>query len=133
MDYRAMYDRDYLGAWDLPSGKDVTVTMKRVEAATLTGQGGRKTKKPVVWFEGKEKGLALCKTNAKTIAGMYGNNTASWGGKRIALYSTQTQFGSETVECIRIRGTIPRGKVTETPPEERTHAIEEPHDAAEPE
>lgn len=106
-DFRSMYDRDYIYAFDL-AGKDVTVTISRVEAATLTGQGGRKTKKPVVFFEGKDRGLALCKTNSKQIAALYGNDTDKWLGKKITLYPTTTMFGTETMECIRVRPQVPK-------------------------
>jgi len=108
-DYRSFYDRDYIGHWDL-EGKDITVTIDRVARGELTTQGGRKSKKPVVFFVGKEKGLALNKTNGKTIAAMYGSDTATWAGKQITLYPTTTTFGSEQVECIRIRPTVPSTK-----------------------
>lgn len=107
MDYRAMFDRDYVGAWDL-NGREVTVTICKVEAATLTGQGGRKTRKPVIHFEGKDKGLALNKTNGKIIANMYGPDTAQWLGKSITIYPTQTEMGGETVDCIRVRPRVPQ-------------------------
>lgn len=111
-DYRSMYDRDYLAAFDL-GGKDVTVTISRVEGKELTGQGGRKAKKPVIWFEGKDKGMALNKTNGKTIAAMYSNDTTAWVGKRITLYPTTTSMGGETVDCLRIRPKVPEGKKSE--------------------
>lgn len=106
MDYRAMFDRDYIGAWDL-QGKDVTVTISRVQAGELTAQGGRKSKKPIIWFEGREKGLVLNKTNAKTIAAMYGTDTTEWPGKRITMFPTTTTMGSDTVDCIRVRPQVP--------------------------
>lgn len=109
MDYRGMFDRDFIGAWDL-QGRDVTVTISKVVAATLTAQGGRKSKKPVVFMDGTEKGFALNKTNAKCIASMYGNNTDNWIGKRVTLYPTQVGFGNETVDAIRVRPTVPKGK-----------------------
>lgn len=113
MDYRAMFDRDYVGAWEL-EGKDVTVTICKVEAKTLTAQGNRKTKKPVIWFHGKEKGLALNKTNSKVIAAMYGNDTSQWIDKSITIYPTQTEMSGETVDCIRVRPRIPQ-----SPPQSR--------------
>jgi hypothetical protein len=108
-DYRSMFDRDYIGSWDL-AGHDVTVKIIKVQAGELTGQGGRKAKKPFCWFEGKEKGLVLNKTNAKTVAALYGPITEQWIGKQITLYPTQTQMGGETVDCIRIRPQIPKTK-----------------------
>ena len=104
--YMTMFDRDYIGAFDL-DGKDATVTIVSVTAGQLTAPGGKKNKKPVVKFEGKEKGLALNKTNCKTIAGLYGVDTEAWVGKQITLYPTTTTFGAEEVHCIRVRPTIP--------------------------
>lgn len=110
-DYRKKFDRDYIYSYDL-DGKDVTVTIREVKAGELVGQGGRKAKKPVLYFEESRdnKGLALCKTNAKIIAALYGNDDDKWVGKRITLFPTTTTFGSEVVECIRIRPTVPEAK-----------------------
>jgi hypothetical protein len=104
-DYRGMFDREYIGAWDIP--KDTTVTIARVVAGELTGQGGKKAKKPLIYFEKAEKGFAANKTNCKIIAAMYGTDTAAWVGKRITLYATTTTMGAETVDCIRVRPQVP--------------------------
>ena len=108
-DYRTMFDRDYIGHFDLPQGRDVTVTISKVVAGQLTAMGGRKSKKPVVYFEGKEKGLICNKTNSKTIASLYGNYVESWVGKRITLYVSMTRNpeGGDDVQCIRIRPQAP--------------------------
>lgn len=107
--WKSMMDRDYIYAFDL-NGKDVVVTIARITGGTLTGDGGRKSKKPVAFFEGKEKGLALNATNCKTIAKLFGSNdTDRWIGRQITLYPTTTEMGGETKDCIRVRTTIPRG------------------------
>ncbi len=97
-----MMDRDYIYAFDL-QGKDVTVTIEKVTGGELTGQGGRKAKKPLAFFRGKQKPLALNSTNCKTIAALYGNDTTEWAGKAITLYPTTTTMGGDTVDCIRVR------------------------------
>lgn len=107
-DYRGMFQSDYLGAWDLPAGKDVVVTIAAISVEQLTNSRGKKEQKPVLTFDGKKKGVVMNKTNCKTIAALYGNDTAQWIGKRIALYATQTQFGNDTVDCIRVRGAVPK-------------------------
>jgi hypothetical protein len=107
MDYRAMFDREYIGSWDL-GNRDVTVTITRVEAKKLRNQKGENLK-PVVWFDGKEKGFVCNKTNAKTIATLYGNDTEKWLGKRVTLYVTTTSIGGETMDCIRVRPTVAIG------------------------
>lgn len=111
-DVRKLYDKAYIYAYDL-EGREVTVTIESVVGGTLVGTGGTKNKKPVVKFKGTEKGLALNITNASVIAGMYGGfDSEKWIGKRITLYPTTTTFGSQTVECIRIRNVIPKGAGT---------------------
>jgi len=107
MDYRSFFDRDYIAAFDL-NGKDVTLTISKAIGGELTAQGGRKSKRPVVYFEGREKAMVLNRTNGKTIAALYGNDVNAWVGKQITLFPTTTTFGSETVECIRIRPAVPQ-------------------------
>lgn len=107
-DYRAMYDRKYVGAWDL-SGKDVTVKIVRVVAEELQNRQG-KNKKPVVYFDGTDKGFALNKTNGQIIASMYGPRTRDWVGKCITIYPTQVSFGRDQVDAIRVRPGIPKDK-----------------------
>ncbi len=121
MHWKAMMERDYLFAFDL-QGRDVAVTIEKVTAGQLVGEGGRKTKKPVCYFKGKSKPLALNSTNCKTIAALYGNDTEGWLGKRVTLYPTVTQFGGVDVECIRVRPQAPSGKADRT---ERTEQPEE--------
>lgn len=115
--FKSFFDRDYIYAFDL-NGKDVTVEISKVVQGELTGSGGRKARKPVAYFKGKEKGLALNSTNCKTIAALYGNDTTAWVGKRITLYPTTTTMGGDTVECIRVRPRAPNGnaKTDAVPP-----------------
>lgn len=127
MDVRKLYDKEYLYAYDL-EGKDVTVIIESVKGGTLVGTGGKSNKKPVIRFKGKEKALALNITNARIIAGLYGGfDSQLWIGKSITLYPTTTTFGSQTVECIRIRNIKPRtrnGADTETAPAETASTSE---------
>lgn len=114
-DYRSMFDSAYIGAWNLVDKKgrprEVTVTITDVKAETLNN-GKSKNKKPVVYFAGSPLGIVINKTNAKAIAGMYGNDTTQWIGKLITLFPTQVQFGGETKDGIRVRPGIPKGGAT---------------------
>jgi len=105
MDYRTMFDSEYLGAWDLP--RDATVTIAGVKAGQLVGEKGRTAKKPIITFAGKQKAFAANKTNCRTIAAMYGTDTRQWVGKRITLYATTTEFGGKQMDCIRVRPQVP--------------------------
>lgn len=115
--WRSFTDRDYIFAYDL-KGKDVTLTIERVVGAVVTGEKGKKSKKPIIFFKEtkvdeqtqQKKGLVLNATNGKSIASLYGNETDEWVGKRVTLYPTTTESGGETVDCIRIRKRVPDGK-----------------------
>ena len=108
--YRAFFDTQYVGVWDL-DGADRIVTIAKVAPGTVGGQQGKaKSKKAIVTLREFEVPFACNVTNARTIAGMYGSDPREWVGKRIALYPTTTSFGGETVDCIRIRPTIPKGE-----------------------
>lgn len=110
-DYRSLYDKEYIGAWDLKE-KDVVVTIMKVKGGELTGPGGKKSKKPVLYMRNSTKGFAINATNGKAIAGMYGNHVEQWVGKRITLYKSMTRNpnGDGEVECIRVRPTVPAAK-----------------------
>jgi hypothetical protein len=109
-----MFDSDYLYAFHL-QGREVTVEIERVKGGEVTGSGGKKTRKPVCYFKGKAKPLALNKTNCKAIAGMYGTDTAKWVGRCVTIYPTTTSFGNETVDCIRVKPGVPQGKADSQP------------------
>ncbi len=68
-----------------------------------------------MFFRGKQKRLVLNKTNAKTIAGLYGDDTEGWIGKRITLVVREVEFEGSIVLAIRVSGRIPQPKPPETP------------------
>jgi hypothetical protein len=103
VDYRALFERDYLAAWEL-KGKDVTVTIDKVEPREMRVEGGAKMWKPVVFFVGKRKGLVLNITNAATIAALHGDDTDGWIGRPITLFAEKTTLKNKQVEGIRVRG-----------------------------
>lgn len=108
--WKKMMDNKYIYACDL-DGKDVTLTIDRVEAGVLDDKRkGKTAKKPFCFFRKAEKPLVLNATNCKTIAGMYGNDTDAWVGRRITLYPTTTEMGGESTECIRVRPVVPPDK-----------------------
>lgn len=103
------YPSKYLKAdVDVPEDGQVVMTIDRV-TMELLGKGKDAQEKPVVYFLETEKGLVLNKTNWKLIGQALGNDdTDSWDGKKIALYSADVQFGEEMTRGIRVSSRAPR-------------------------
>ena len=120
MDYRKMYDSKLLRSFDLEdeTGRkfDRVLVIKGCAAGELTSEGNKKDKLPILTFDAEPKQLGLNKTNGKVLAGMYGKDVRQWVGKAITVYATTTKFGRDTVDCVRIRPTIPVGKPGKAPP-----------------
>lgn len=103
-----LFPSKYLSADDL-RGKDHVVVIDAISPRDeLQRQGGKKEYKPVIRFKGRNKALVLNKTNARTIAKLYGNEVTAWIGKAITLYPTRVQFGGSDVDAIRVRPTEPQ-------------------------
>lgn len=102
----------FLKASDLGTSAPL-VTIDRVEVEPA---GRDREMKPVLYFKGKEKGVVLNKTNSNMIATLTGSrDTDDWAGCQIRIYATTTEFGGETVECIRIKGAGPQQQAARRP------------------
>lgn len=104
MNIEAAFPSKYLKAADL-QGKTVRVTIRTVLMEAI-GQGNNADQRPILYFQGKEKGLVLNKTNATTISTFYGPDTDDWTGRDLELFSVMTDYQGRPVEGLRVR--IPR-------------------------
>jgi hypothetical protein len=95
----------YLKAEDL-KGENVTVT---IEEFTREKVGSEKESKPVISFVNTLKKMVLNKTNADTIAKLYGGETDQWPGKRIILYPKDIEFQGKMVLALRVSLQKPAG------------------------
>jgi hypothetical protein len=92
----------YLKAADL-KGRNVVVTIDRAEYEQIGDD-----RKLILYFEGKEKGVVLNKTNANNIAATHGDDTDDWKGQQVVLFEAMVDFQGKTVPAIRIR--MPQAK-----------------------
>ena len=117
----------FLKASDL-AGAEPIVVMDRVEFEPV---GRDREMKAVLYFHGKQKGLVLNKTNANKITEITGTAlTEEWHGQRIRLYATETTFGGDTVDCVRVKpatkSVMPRmTKPAPPPPEDDGRPVED--------
>ena len=110
-DYRKFMDKNYLGAWDVPDGEDLVLTVDHVARDDVKNERGSE-KKLTLHFVEDYKPMILNATNSKNISQAYGSTKVEdWAGKRIAIHTEKvTAFGG-TTDALRIRPYPP--KVTE--------------------
>ena len=96
MDINQAFPSKYLKASDL-EGQRATVT---ISSATQEELGG--DLKVILYFQGKEKGMVLNKTNAYTISAMYGPITENWIGRQIEIFATMVTFQGQPVPALRV-------------------------------
>jgi hypothetical protein len=104
--WKKLINPDYIGAYALPSGQDMTVTIVSVSREVVVSTGGKKEECTVAKLF-SQKPLILNVTNSKMIAKLYGPFIEDWAGKQITLYASTTKLAGEVVECLRIRPVYP--------------------------
>ena len=87
----------YLKSADL-QGHAVKVTIKDVQSAPIGND-----RKLIMYFTGKDKGMVLNKTNARTIGDIFGDDTDDWRGKAVELFAMKVDFQGRMVDGLRVR------------------------------
>jgi arabinogalactan endo-1,4-beta-galactosidase len=109
MKISSAFPSKYLRAADLDD-RQVKVAISQI---TMEEVGTGEEPKPVLYFEGKDKGVVLNKTNASTIAAVYGDDTDDWIGAEIILFGAMVDFQGRSVAAIRCK--IPPRKPASKP------------------
>lgn len=115
--WKNQFNYDYLGAYSLPDGKDIILTIKEMKKESVTGANGQKSECFVAYFHENAKPMILNKTNCKTIEKMYKTpNIEEWVNKQIQVGSTRINAFGEMTDCLRVRAFIPKPIDTDTRP-----------------
>jgi F0F1-type ATP synthase alpha subunit len=111
MNVDTAYESDYLRACDFDNGKTMRLKIKKVIKGELQVAGtSKKQRKPVIYFEGSDKMLALNKTNKTTLVNALGKETDNWHGVEIELFQGRDKMSGKDVDAVRIRNIkAPRG------------------------
>lgn len=97
MDINAAFPSNYLKSADL-QGRVAKLKISDVRSEMIGSD-----QKLVMFFQGKERGMVLNKTNARTIADVYGNDTDQWQGGEIEVFSMKVDFQGRMVDGLRVR------------------------------
>jgi hypothetical protein len=109
--WRELVNPNYLGAYSLTNGQDMSVTIKEVKKEVVTGTGGKKEECTIAYIEG-QKPMILNNTNCKIISKLFETPYIDdWKGRSIILFRDIIDaFGEKGVECLRIRPYLPKSK-----------------------
>ena len=108
--WKQLQNNDWIGAYALQDGQDLTLTIDKAMQEQVTGNNGKREMCLTVhWLEHDYKPMIVNRTNAKTITKVTGSPyIEDWHGKQITLYVDTTRLGSDIVECLRIRPYAPK-------------------------
>lgn len=108
--WKQLQNNDWIGAYALQDGQDLTLTIDKAMQEQVTGNNGKREMCLTVhWVEKDYKPMIVNRTNAKTITKVTGSPyIEDWHGKAITLYVDTTRLGGDIVECLRIRPYAPK-------------------------
>jgi hypothetical protein len=92
------FSGNYLKAADLPQPRVFII-----QAVGMETIGEERSSKPVIRFQGEQRGLVANKVNSLELSSWYGDDTAGWIGQLVEMYATTTFFSGRQVPCIRVR------------------------------
>lgn len=108
-DFRKYLDKPFLGAWDVPDGSDLILTIDHASRDTVKNKEGEKIKL-TLHFKERYKPMVCNVTNGKAIAQALGSgNVEDWAGKKISIYVAHDvpAFGG-TTDALRVRKYAPK-------------------------
>lgn len=101
--WKKAFNPEYLGAYSLEPGRDIVVTIDKIEKRNVKNTDGKEEECLVAVLRG-EKPFILNKTNCKTIAKVLGSPyIEQWVGKSILIGIDRVRAFGETVEALRVR------------------------------
>lgn len=92
-----MFPSKFLKGDDLNGAESIVTISSIIEEKVGDGE------KFVAYFEGHQKGLVLNRTNAESIATLYGDTTDYWIGEQVSLFATPVTFQGKTTNAVRVR------------------------------
>ena len=110
----------WLKADDL-QGREYPLTISGVSAENM-GEGEIK---PALHFHGAEKGMVLNVTNRLRLCDAFGDDSDTWVGKRVIVYSESTTFRGQPTKGLRVR---PAQQAPPAPPVQQAPPPHDPND-----
>lgn len=107
--WKKLSNPNYLGAYSLDDGKDIVLTIKKVQQEQVVGSDGKREDCIVCHWAENEKPMILNVTNCKAISKLLGTPyIEQWTGHKVQIgIEAVSAFGTVT-DALRIRKTKPK-------------------------
>lgn len=107
--FKKLMNPNYLGAYSLEDGADITLTIRVVKKEDVIGTDGKKEECMVCyWQEKNTLPMIINATNAKTIAKLLKTPyVEEWAGQKIQIGTERVKAFGEIVEALRVRKILP--------------------------
>jgi hypothetical protein len=109
-DFRKYMNKNFLGAWDVPDGKDLVATIDYGTLDEVENARGRETKLTIHFVENL-KPMILNSTNSKAISKVCGStHVEDWSGHQISIYVARVSAFGAQVDALRVRDYAPKAE-----------------------
>lgn len=98
-----LYPGKYIKCEDL-GGKQVTLTIAKVERIPVKMRDGSTEKKVCLSFNGTERQMLSCVTNGLMLAILLGRDADNWIGRKVTLRPAMVRAFGKRTPCIRVAG-----------------------------
>ena len=102
--WKTQFNYDWLGAYSLPNGKDIVLTIKETKKEMVTGNNGKKDELLICYFMENVKPMILCKTNCDIITNLLGSpHLEKWKGHVVQIGSDKVDAFGKKTDALRVR------------------------------
>ena len=105
--WKKYFNPNYIGSYAFQPGEEKPVTIASIAYEKHPGPEGEEEEDLIIHFKEPEKPLILNKTNANSIAKLYGDDINQWPGNGIILYVNKIKAFGTLTDAVRIRPVKP--------------------------
>lgn len=122
--WKTQFNYKWLGAYCLPDGKDIVLTIREMKREEVVGDSGNKEQCLIAYFHENSKPMIINKTNCKTLEKLFKTPIIEeWSNKQIQVGAAQVKAFGSVVDALRIRPFAPASPGDNRPTVETGSAV----------
>ncbi|MEG0889904.1 MAG: hypothetical protein RSH25_15675 [Bacteroides sp.] len=107
--WKTQFNYKWLGAYCLPDGKDIILTIKEMKREEVAGTSGKKELLLVAYFHEAVKPMVVNKTNCKALEKLFKTPIIEdWSGKQMQVGASRVDAFGDKVDALRVRPFLPK-------------------------